>query len=101
MLLSSPEGVDANACSGRFHATALHAACYRGHPEVARLLLAKGAEANNANDLGEPALDWTMHGVLRRSWIVCYSTVPEITWGKFLGTKGLWSVKAISGYEAA
>jgi hypothetical protein len=56
-LLTS-EGVDVDAQGGRFKSSALHAACYRGHVEIARQLLECGADINLHDSDGRTALFW-------------------------------------------
>ncbi|KAF5597611.1 ankyrin repeat-containing protein [Fusarium subglutinans] len=56
-LLTS-EGVDVDAQGGRFESSALHAACYRGHVEIARQLLECGADINLCDSDGCTALFW-------------------------------------------
>ncbi|RDW83018.1 hypothetical protein BP5796_04509 [Coleophoma crateriformis] len=67
LLLSQSPKPDVNAKGGRVQATALHAASYRGHVAVVRLLLEAGAEADTCNELGESALGWAS---LNRFWDV-------------------------------
>ncbi|PNP84312.1 hypothetical protein FNYG_02337 [Fusarium nygamai] len=56
-LLTS-EGVNVDARGGRFKSSALHAACYRGHVEIARQLLECGADINLRDNDGRTAFFW-------------------------------------------
>ncbi|SCO12213.1 uncharacterized protein FFB20_13963 [Fusarium fujikuroi] len=79
-LLTS-EGVDVDARGGRFKSSALHAACYRGHVEIARQLLECGADVNLRDSDGRTALFWAEK--LGRSDIVDLFQDP-----KYAQTKG-------------
>jgi hypothetical protein len=50
--------VDIDAPGGRFNSSALHAAVYRGHTDIVRILLDHGADPNALDDAGATPLFW-------------------------------------------
>jgi hypothetical protein len=56
IMLDSDIDIGIDQLGGRAHATALHVACFRNHPEVVKILLERGADPNLPNDLGESPL---------------------------------------------
>ncbi|PQE07005.1 ankyrin repeat protein [Rutstroemia sp. NJR-2017a BBW] len=58
IMLDSDKDIDIDQLGGRAHATALHVACFRNHPEVVKILLERGADPNLPNNLGESPLDY-------------------------------------------
>lgn len=58
IILDTETNIDINELGGRAHATALHVACYRDHPEVVKLLLERGADPDIPNSTGESPMYW-------------------------------------------
>lgn len=70
MLLSETPKSDIDLKGGGAIATPLHVACYRGKPEVVKLLLENGADPNSTNCVGQSCLYWARQkGLLERSGI--------------------------------
>ncbi|KAM3087481.1 hypothetical protein ACMFMG_001567 [Clarireedia jacksonii] len=61
IMLDSDKDIDIDKLGGRAHATALHVACFRNHPEVVKILLERGADPNLANDVGESPLYFAIY----------------------------------------
>lgn len=58
LLLS--QGADLNARGGGFGGTALHAACYRRHPDIARILLNAGSDIRIKDYNGMTSIELTL-----------------------------------------
>ena len=54
------QGADINARAGGFGSTPLHAACYRRHPEIVRILLAAGADPRISDNNDMTAIELTV-----------------------------------------
>ena len=61
IILSNPEAFNINARGGRYGGTAIQAACYRRHLDVARMLLEAGANPNKPDDSGLSPMDYVVH----------------------------------------
>jgi hypothetical protein len=63
IILETEPDIDIDQLGGRAYSTALHVAVYRGHPDVVKLLLEKGANPNIPNNKDESPLYWaTLNG---------------------------------------
>jgi len=58
IILETEKDLDINALGGRANASALHAAVYRDHYDVVKLLLEHGADPNLPNYSNESPLYW-------------------------------------------
>lgn len=58
IILETEEDIDIDALGGRFNASPLHAAVFRDHLEIVKLLLERNANPNLPNSVGESPLYW-------------------------------------------
>lgn len=58
IILDTEKDIDINALGGRANASALHAAVYRGHVDIVRMLLEKRADPNLPNVFHESPVYW-------------------------------------------
>lgn len=60
LLLETEKDMKVDELGGRVHSSALHVATYRDHINIVKLLLARGADPNLPNIVGESPIEWAM-----------------------------------------